>query len=66
MRTNYFQRKENGDLNCPDNSADGGACLDLTDGYDSDQSGWYAQAIYQFMPRWRVGTRYGRLTSGTT
>ena len=62
----YFQRKENGDLNCPDNSADGGACLDLTDGYDSDQSGWYAQAIYQFMPRWRVGTRYGRLTSGTT
>ena len=31
--------------------------------YDGDQQGWYAQAIYQFMPRWRVGMRYDRLSA---
>lgn len=62
----YFQRDEDGDLTCTDNSLDGGACLDLTDRFDSDQSGWYAQAVYQFKPRWRVGTRYSRLSSGST
>ena len=62
----YFQRKEDGSLGCVDNSAEGGACLGLTDGYGSDQSGWYAQAVYQFMPRWRIGTRYSRLSSGST
>ena len=25
--------------------------------FDQRQWGWYAQAIYQFMPRWRVGAR---------
>jgi hypothetical protein len=64
--TEYFQREENGTLQCADNRADGGACLGLTDGYDSDQSGFYAQAVYQFMPRWRIGTRYSRLSSGST
>lgn len=29
--------------------------------YDGTQHGWYAQAIYQFMPRWRVGVRHDRL-----
>ncbi len=28
------------------------------------QSGWYAQAIYQFVPNWRVGYRYDQLYSG--
>lgn len=27
------------------------------------QSGWYAQAIYQFVPNWRVGYRYDQLYS---
>ena len=45
--------------------APAGACTGLTDTYRSDQSGWYAQAVYQFMPRWRVGYRYDRLDSGT-
>jgi len=31
--------------------------------YDGDQQGWYAQAAYQFMPRWRVGVRYDRLSA---
>ena len=64
--TEYFQRTESGMLDCADNGGQGGACLGLTDAYDSDQSGWYAQGVYQFMPRWRVGTRYSRLSSGST
>ncbi|MFZ5654978.1 MAG: TonB-dependent receptor [Pseudomonadota bacterium] len=61
----YFDRDEDGDLTCQDDSAAGGACLDLTDRYDSAQSGGYAQAIYQFMPRWRTGVRYDRLDAGS-
>jgi hypothetical protein len=30
---------------------------------DQDRFGWYAQGIYQFMPRWRVGLRYAALNS---
>lgn len=63
--TEYFHRDEDGDLACQDDSAAGGACLGLTDRYDSAQSGGYAQAIYQFMPRWRTGVRYDRLSSGS-
>ncbi|MES2957410.1 MAG: hypothetical protein V4792_04430 [Pseudomonadota bacterium] len=37
-------------------------------GQDSDgaaqQSGWYVQGIYQFMPRWRAGLRTERLDAG--
>ncbi len=31
-----------------------------------EQSGWYAQAVYQFMPRWRLGLRYDSLDSSAT
>jgi hypothetical protein len=29
------------------------------------QSGWYLQAVYQFMPSWRVGVRTERLNAGS-
>ncbi len=29
--------------------------------YDAGQTGWYTQAVYQFMPRWRVGLRHDEL-----
>jgi hypothetical protein len=35
-----------------------------TGDYSAVQNGWYLQAIYQFMPMWRVGARYDRLDSG--
>lgn len=38
----------------------------LSGSYRSRQSGWYAQAVYQFMPHWRIGLRADRLDSGTT
>jgi len=34
-----------------------------TSTYDGDQTGWYAQTIYQFQPQWRAGLRYDRLDS---
>jgi outer membrane receptor protein involved in Fe transport len=37
----------------------------VTDTLNTDQSGWYAQGVWQFMPRWRVGYRYDRLDFGT-
>jgi hypothetical protein len=30
---------------------------------DQIQHGWYAQAIYQFMPRWRIGTRFDQVSA---
>jgi hypothetical protein len=33
--------------------------------YSVNQSGWYLQGIYQFMPRWRVGLRTERLDTGS-
>ena len=64
LQAELFQREEDGELLCEDNTADGGACTGLTDAYRSKQSGWYAQGVFQFMPRWRTGYRYDRLDSG--
>ena len=61
----YFRRAERGSLLCEDNTADGGACNDTEDTYRTKQSGYYAQAVYQFMPRWRTGYRYDRLNPGS-
>jgi hypothetical protein len=49
---------------------DGQLAFDMTgrnllDGYHSTQSGWYLQAVYEFIQRWRAGVRYDSLSSGT-
>lgn len=36
------------------------------DSYSALQSGWYLQAVYQFMPNWRLGLRTERLDPGTS
>lgn len=64
LQGEYFRRREDGNL--ASNSVAGlcgGACID---GYDSDQSGWYLQGVYQLMPHWRIGLRHDRLDAGTT
>lgn len=38
----------------------------LGNAYINTQKGFYVQAIYQFMPRWRVGYRYDQLYSGSS
>jgi hypothetical protein len=54
LQGEYFHRQENGTL------TQGTDAL----GFSSRQSGGYLQAVYQFMPAWRVGLRYDRLNSG--
>ena len=62
LQAEYFRVKESGTLAYDDAGAVFGT---LTDSFGTAQSGWYAQGVYQFMPRWRVGYRYDALRSGT-
>ena len=40
--------------------------LNLAGPYSSSsQSGWYLQAVYEFIQRWRAGLRYDSMNSGT-
>jgi hypothetical protein len=66
--TELFRRSERGSLRCEDNTTalpDSGACDGTEDAYRARQSGFYAQGVYQFMPRWRTGYRYDRLDPGS-
>lgn len=58
LQAEYFRRTERGEMECED-----GSCIGEAGDYSARQSGWYAQGVYQFMPRWRVGYRYDRLQS---
>ncbi|MYM86076.1 hypothetical protein GTP91_02665 [Rugamonas sp. FT82W] len=60
LQGEYFRRKESGTLNYAVDT-DAAASGD----YRSVQSGWYLQGVYQFMPTWRAGLRYDRLSSGS-
>ena len=62
FQAEYFQSKEDGDLEII------GVDLPGTDdegAFSSKKKGWYAQGVYQFMPRWRAGVRYDELRSGS-
>ncbi|GAA5170049.1 TonB-dependent receptor [Viridibacterium curvum] len=58
LQGEYFRRKEVGELVY---DKDGTASADR---YRSQQSGAYAQAVWQFLPAWRTGYRYDWLDSG--
>jgi hypothetical protein len=51
FQAEYMHRYDSGDL-----MADAGRGR-----YRSHQNGFYAQGVYQFMPRWRFGLRYGEV-----
>ncbi|MBV9343807.1 MAG: hypothetical protein JOZ03_02320 [Gammaproteobacteria bacterium] len=59
LQGEWMHRTENGQL------AFDVTARDLNGGYRSEQSGWYLQAVYEFVQRWRVGLRYDSLSSGT-
>ncbi len=61
LQFEYFKRDEDGSVE-PENS---GPPLETTT-YNGEQTGWYAQAVYQFMPQWRVGVRYDQLEADNT
>lgn len=58
LQGEYFRRTESGtlvhDISAPQEGS-----------YRNTQSGFYAQAVYQFMPNWRIGYRYDRLSAGS-
>lgn len=58
VQAEYLHRWEDGDLTWL--AADGDS---LRDDYHAEQDGLYLQAIYQYMPRWRIGVRYDHLWS---
>ena len=62
LQGEYFRRREKGDLTY---DSDGALGLTSTAPYASRQSGWYLDGVYQFMPQWRAGARYDRLSTGT-
>jgi len=62
LQGEYFWRREKGDLTY---DSDGALGLTSTAPYASRQSGWYLDGVYQFLPQWRVGARYDRLSTGT-
>ena len=59
LQGEYLRRHESGELT---SSVASGASAGS---YDSTQSGWYLQGVYQFMPNWRAGLRYDKLASNT-
>ena len=59
LQGEYMQRTEDGQL------AYDTTGQNLVGGYHSHQSGWYLQAVYQFLPRWRFGVRYDSMDSGS-
>jgi len=62
LQGEYFRRAEEGSLTYDTAAASLGT---QSGAYRAAQSGWYAQGVYQFMPRWRAGYRYDRLDSGS-
>ncbi|HJX19163.1 MAG TPA: hypothetical protein VJ437_13360 [Acidiferrobacterales bacterium] len=58
LQAEYLWRDEDGEFTADVNSVNGPA---VTDAYRATHSGWYAQAVYQFMPQWRAGLRYDQL-----
>ncbi len=57
FQTEYLYRHEKGALALADA---GGSSAGA---YRGDQHGFYAQGVLQFIPRWRLGLRYGQLFS---
>ncbi len=56
LQYEYYRRNDKGLLAAGEESGS----------YRGEQSGWYLQAVYQFVPRWRIGMRYDALDSSAT
>ena len=59
LQGEYFLRREDGVYTLIEN--DEGMEEEHAESLNGASSGRYAQAVYRFMPRWRVGVRYSQL-----
>lgn len=57
IQAEYFVRDEDGQVELV-----GSEPIESTT-YHGQQSAWYLQSVYQFIPRWRIGYRYDQLDS---
>jgi hypothetical protein len=64
LQGEYFRSQQDGTLSFDDSASPVPVFGALTDSFRTRQSGWYGQAVYQFMPRWRAGYRYDALRHG--
>lgn len=55
LQAEYFVKNELGDAEFTEEANTAEAS------YDGEQTGFYVQGVYQFMPAWRVGLRYDHL-----
>lgn len=58
FQTEYFVRNEKGEAEFAEGEEGTPTYKKGEAEYKGKQSGYYAQAVYQFMPAWRVGLRY--------
>jgi Phosphate-selective porin O and P len=64
FQAEYLHRSESGAVSpvpCPVGTACGGGSA-----YSGKAEGWYVQGAYQWMPQWRFGLRYDRMSSDNT
>ena len=52
LQAEYFQRTEKGIIDI----------ISETSRYKGDQSGWFIQGTYRFLPHWRIGLRHEQLS----
>ena len=64
LQGEYFRLKQDGNLTY-DDAGGSNVFGSVSDYFNTDQTGWYAQGVWQFMPRWRVGYRYDTLRFDT-
>jgi len=63
LQGEYFRRREDGNLTFDTTRLT--ATPNLSGSFNSRQSGWYLQGVWQFMPHWRAGYRHDTLRYGT-
>jgi hypothetical protein len=65
LQAEYFRAKQSGTLSYDDTAQLAPQFGTIfSDRFRAAQSGWYAQAVWQFLPRWRAGYRYDELRYG--
>ena len=59
LQGEYFWRTDEGAYRLTE--TEDGEEVEHTKHLDAVSSGWYAQAVYKFLPNWRLGVRYAQL-----
>ena len=65
LQGEYFRRRQSGTLIFDTTGSLEQAARNIARRYATNQSGWYLQGVYQFMPQWRAGLRFDRLDRGS-